>query len=445
MSEQQWKNITRDRASLLINKCIQLLNNEKLQKEEVGKKLQFHQSINSHYNNNNDNNNDINNNNNDNESDNKNDTQNNNDDDGDVINISSKECIECNEEHDELTYCNECKGVFCARCLTSFHSFKLTKNHTFRSYDEICKVKQPTIQSPPPSNIPSDKHVNRDPQSKDGNQQIMKEESKEDSKFASILIDEWKWVELCRYVLPIIGFCIEKNVVTSNHITNLQEIGFVDSQGDIKSGMKLYHYACLYPNHALLVQILNHFPCSVNDRTNLISKSSAIHLAVNSITNANRFHPADRRCIVELTSHAISVITVLLKNGANINFPDGRGEPALYKAAMDGNYTLVVFLLNNRADPNVVVNNESSAIIVAARQVALVTSGPQHTAYNDCIKALLQFGSLYSSSLALSKTEKEIIQHQAKLLLRDTNSAYARYPQYFTSILSWVPREMQKK
>jgi hypothetical protein len=245
--------------------------------------------------------------------------------------------------------------------------------------------------------------------------------------------DEEYWRAVCRYVIPLIGATIEQGVFTLDHLQELDDMGFYyDPKGDFEAGLTLFHYACKSANLSLVQDLYPKTCNNVNQCTSVPSGSAAIHFAISSLK-----HPSNTN---GMKGSMALLDYLILSLHANINLQDSKGETALFKAAMEGSYQIVVHLLNYPQPVDIHILSKCdqvSAIVAAARY------SPQIGENGDlCIKALLQMGSEYSPSLralrVVSNDELIRIRKVARQLIDDPNSAYARYPHATLALRSWI-------
>ena len=253
-------------------------------------------------------------------------------------------------------------------------------------------------------------------------------------KMKAIIISinfEKKWKEVCEEVYQILELAFKDNFVTKDFIFKLKEVGFNERIGSKFVNMKLHHYACLYLNNEILKQLFSLYQTfDVNEKTCVTSQSAPIHfICSHSSPHENQ----------------VAVLETLYQNGANINLQDFKGETALIKAATSGNYLLLSALLNYDADVNIRSKEGITAVIAAARYSSNTqSSSPLFKNYVNCIKALLQFGSLLDNSIPISHSELMIISQQVKELISDSSSRYARNNHTHQCLLTWCKTKILK-
>ena len=201
-------------------------------------------------------------------------------------------------------------------------------------------------------------------------------------------------------------------------INRLKLVEFADVGEEI-TGMRLLHHLCIHEreNSEIYEEILQRFEIDPNAQT--IKGVSALHLAA--------------------SHNNYKSIEILFKYGANINLVDCLGETPLIKSAKHSQLHSLVKLLNLNADVNVISKDRSTALLESIRNIDGSNGGDSNRDASICVVILLQFGSVYSPSLSISKNELALIENQVKSLLNDPTSSFAR-TNYTTSksLLSWL-------
>ena len=238
---------------------------------------------------------------------------------------------------------------------------------------------------------------------------------------------EKNWTEMCQYIYRIIELLFSTKLITIDFIIKLKEIGFDEEAGVKETNMKYLHLSCFYLNLDIVKELFTLYPnMDVNEKAKVRNQSTPLHYLCSHL---------------KPNSNQPKILTLLHRNGVNINQQDLKGETALMKAAIAGNYELLAALLNLNADVSIRSIEEITPIIAAARSsINAVPNSPSHENYLLCIKSLLQYGSALDPCTPLSNTEKTIISDIAVALWQDPPSRYARNNHTTKCLKTWIPK-----
>ena len=214
------------------------------------------------------------------------------------------------------------------------------------------------------------------------------------------------WLNICSISYPILKTAIANDKLTVKDLDRLKDVEFIDI-GNV-NGIKLTHLAAKSGNSLLLNEIFLKLDTHPNS-SSFSRKKTALHYAVQA-----KDYLKDN---VKDNSSS-QLIYVLHRYGADLNVIDKKGRTPLLIAAKLGNFNCLLALLNLKADPNIVDRRGCTPIIAAAS-----SNSPNR---RNCIRALLQFGSMFCDYHYLDQECLNLIKSEAELLISNQFSYFAR-------------------